>query len=58
MGMVGNDTNAEMRVVDVYRRDGDKLAENWVIIDFPHYLAQQGLDVLARMRQLLGKEEL
>jgi hypothetical protein len=43
-------------VVDVYRRDGDKLAENWVIIDLPHWLNMQGLDVLARMRQLLGLE--
>jgi len=47
-----------MRVVDMYRRDGDKLVENWVLIDIPHYLAQQGLDVLARMRQLAGLEAL
>ncbi|MEL6955119.1 MAG: ester cyclase [Pseudomonadota bacterium] len=43
---------AEMRIVDVYRRDGDKLAENWVFIDLPHYLAQQGLDVFARLKEL------
>ena len=43
---------AEMRVVDIYRREGDKLAENWVLIDLPHYLAQQGLDVFARLREL------
>ncbi len=48
---------AEMRVVDVYRRDGDKLAENWVFIDILHWLSMQGLDVLQRMRQLLGEEE-
>ena len=47
---------ADMRVVDVYRRDGDKLAENWVFIDLLHWLSMQGLDVLARMRQLLGIE--
>lgn len=47
---------ADMRVVDVYRRDGDKLAENWVIIDLLHWLSMQGLDVLARMRQLTGQE--
>ncbi|MEM7322859.1 MAG: nuclear transport factor 2 family protein [Actinomycetota bacterium] len=47
---------ADMRVVDVYRRSGNKLAENWVLIDLPHWLSMQGLDVLARMRQLLGKE--
>ena len=51
-------TPADMRVVDVYRRQGDKLAENWVFIDLLHWLNQQGLDVLARMRQLTGQEEL
>lgn len=53
LGMTGNDIRAEMRVVDVYRRDGDKLAENWVFIDIPHYLSMQGLDVLDRMRRSL-----
>ena len=43
---------AEMRIVDIYRREGDKLSENWVFIDLPHYLAQQGLDVFARLREL------
>ena len=55
MGLPASDTSAAMRVVDVYRREGEKLAENWVFIDIPHYLAQQGLDVLARMRQLNGE---
>lgn len=54
LGMTGSNTPADMRVVDVYRRDGEKLAENWVLIDLPHWLSMQGLDVLARMRQLLG----
>ena len=57
LGLPGS-TPADMRVVDVYRREGDKLAENWVFIDLPHWLDQQGLDVLARMRQLTGQEEL
>lgn len=43
-------TPAEMRVVDLYRRDGDKLAENWIFIDMLHFLSMQGLDVLGRMR--------
>ena len=43
---------AEMRVVDLYRRDGDKLAENWIFIDILHFLAMQGNDVLERMRGL------
>ncbi len=39
---------ADMRVVDIYRRDGDKLAENWIFIDILHFLNMQGLDVLQR----------
>jgi hypothetical protein len=39
-----------MRVVDIYRRDGDKLAENWISIDLLHFLSLQGLNVLERMR--------
>ena len=43
---------ADMRVVDIYRRDGDKLAENWIFIDILHWLNQQGLDVLNRPASL------
>ena len=43
---------AEMRVVDIYRRDGDGLAENWVFIDMLHFLNQQGLDVLGRLAEI------
>ena len=48
LGLPATEKTAEMRVVDVYRRDGPKLAENWVFIDLPHYLKCRGLDVLAR----------
>ena len=45
---VGNDSTrtADMRVVDVYRRDGEKLAENWIFIDMLHFLKMQGHDIL------------
>jgi hypothetical protein len=52
LGLPGNEVRADMRVVDIYRRDGDKLAENWVFIDLLHYLMMQGLDVLGRLREL------
>jgi hypothetical protein len=39
-----------MRVVDIYRRDGDKLAEIWVFIDMLHFLKMQGHDVPMRLR--------
>ncbi len=51
LGLPGNDTRADMRVVDIYRRAGDKLAENWVFIDLLHWLSMQGLDVLGRIKE-------
>jgi hypothetical protein len=54
LGLPGGKINAEMQVVDVYRREGDKLAENWVFIDIPYWLKQQGLDVLDRTRQIVS----
>ena len=47
MGMPASDVAAEMRVVDLYRREGDRLAENWIFIDMLHFLKEQGVDVLA-----------
>ncbi len=55
MGLPASSKNIEMRLVDVYRRDGDKLAENWIFIDLLHWLLQQGVDVLERNRQLLHR---
>jgi len=52
LGLPGNEVRADMRVVDIYRRDGDKLAENWVFIDLLHYLDMQGLDILQRLKEL------
>ena len=52
LGLPEARSSSEMRVMDVYRREGDKLAENWVIIDIPFYLKQQGLDVLERLKSL------
>ncbi|WP_299627400.1 ester cyclase [uncultured Tateyamaria sp.] len=49
LGLPPSGKTADMRVVDIYRRDGDKLAENWVFIDMLHFLNMQGLDVLAQL---------
>lgn len=54
MGLPGSDVQADMRVVDIYRRDGDKLAENWVLIDLPLWLKQQGLDILDRTQKIVN----
>ena len=41
-----SNTESEMRVVDLYRRDGDKIAENWIFIDHLHFLKNLGIDLL------------
>jgi hypothetical protein len=53
MGLPASDRPTEMRVVDIYRRDGEKLSENWIFIDILHFLSLQGLDLLERMRTIL-----
>ena len=52
LGMTASPNPADLRVVDLYREENGKLAENWVFIDILHYLNMQGLDVLARMASL------
>jgi predicted ester cyclase len=48
MGMPATGKSGDMRIIDVYRRGGEKLSENWVFIDFLHFWNQQGVDILAR----------
>ena len=52
MGLPATNTDIEMRVVDLYRREGDKIAENWVFIDIPYLLKQQELDIFERLLEL------
>ena len=54
MGLPATDGRVEFRVVDIYRRAGDRLAENWIFIDMLHMLRGQGVDVLARMEAIGG----
>lgn len=54
MGLPATGKPVEFRVIDIYRREGDKLAENWIFIDILHFLQQQGVDVLERNRQVEG----
>lgn len=52
LGLPGGGNPADMQVVDVYYRHGDKLSENWVFIDIPYWLKQQGLDVFERTQEI------
>ena len=53
LGLPPTGRRVTMRVMDFWRRDGDRLAENWVMIDIPDLLLQMGIDVFARMAALL-----
>ncbi len=52
LGLPGAKTPADMQVVDVYCREGDKLSENWVLIDIPYWLKQQGVDIIERTAEI------
>ncbi|NRB02311.1 MAG: nuclear transport factor 2 family protein [Rhodobacteraceae bacterium] len=54
LGLPATDMDADMRVVDIYRRAGDKLAENWIFIDILHFLNQQGRDILGDLKSQAG----
>ena len=51
------DKLADMRIVDLYRRDGDKLAENWIFIDHLWFLKQLGVDLLERHHNMTAPVE-
>ena len=53
LGLPASGVAADMRVVDIYRRQGDKLTENWVLIDFPWWLKQQGLNIIERIKKII-----
>ena len=46
MGITTAPKPSEMRVIDMYRREGNKLTENWVFIDLLHFWKILGVDVL------------
>ena len=54
LGLPASNIAADTRVVDIYRREGEKLSENWVLIDLPWWLKQQGVDVLERTKKIIN----
>jgi hypothetical protein len=41
-----------MRSLDFWRREGNLLRENWVLVDLLSVYDQLGVDVFARMREV------
>jgi hypothetical protein len=54
MGMPATGKSGEFRVMDIYRREDGKLAENWIFIDLLHFWKSQGVDILARTMEING----
>ena len=50
MGITASPKSSEMRVIDMYRREGDKLTENWVFIDLLHFWKILGVDILKSLK--------
>lgn len=48
LGVPASGRKVEMRVMDWWRAEGGLLAENWVLIDLPHFFRQMDVDLLAR----------
>ena len=56
LGLPPCNKELSLRVMDIWRREGDLLKENWVAIDIIHMCLQMGLDVFAMMKeQFKGK---
>ncbi|MEM7440574.1 MAG: ester cyclase [Pseudomonadota bacterium] len=50
LGQPATHKDLMMRVCDWWRRDGDKLKENWVFVDIPDVLRQMGRDLFEGVR--------
>ncbi len=52
LGLAPGGKELSLRVMDIWRREGDLLKENWVGIDIIDMLMQMGLDVFTEMEKL------
>jgi len=55
LGLKATDKKVTMRVLDFWRREGDHLKENWVLLDMIDVLEQLGVDVFELMKQKIEK---
>lgn len=51
LGMPATGKKLNIRCADLYRREGDRLAENWVLLDIIDILLQMGVDVFDRLKR-------
>ncbi len=51
LGMPATGKHIVMRCADLYRREGDLLVENWVMLDIIDILMQMGVDIFDRLKR-------
>ena len=51
LGIAPANQSLTMRSLDFWRREGNRLRENWVLVDILSVYDQLGVDVFARMRE-------
>ncbi len=56
LGLPSTNKRISLRVMDIWRREGELLVENWVAIDIIHMLLQLGLDVFEQMKKLTNQD--
>jgi predicted ester cyclase len=52
LGIAPANQKITMRSLDFWRREGNLLRENWVLVDLLHVYDQLGVDVFSRMREM------
>ncbi|MEM1065026.1 MAG: ester cyclase, partial [Pseudomonadota bacterium] len=55
LGMPATGKRIAVPVMDFYRLDGDRIAENWLPMDVPFVAHQMGNDLFARLRHYRGR---
>lgn len=53
LGLTPTGKHIELRVIDIWRREGELLKENWVAIGIAHILLQLGYDLFGQMKEQL-----
>ena len=57
LGVAATHKKINMRVADWWRREGDVLRENWVLIDLPELLLQMGVDLFERLEHQVSARQ-
>jgi predicted ester cyclase len=58
LGIPATGKKVKIRYMDIWRAEGDKLVENWVLIDLVDFLEQIGIDVLQLVRDKIASGEI